>query len=539
MKLLPILALSLFATSAFAETLDKLYEEFRTELRTELKSALDKGNAENNGRLLRLEELMIAELPADSLNGANPKAVIAALTQIRGMTKSEKADALALQLVAEMRKAKERKETEFKEKFSTSLRQAAETMLKATKASELDEPLGNVQELQKQAAKMGQFEDGGIFKGVELDQAQALQQLMSQWQDAMLAQSNPNSNRNPAEVLEGGLSNYTRSLNSLVPRSVLERIRAMRQNGQPAAAKRLTLAELETRSREVYRSIEKLDDLAPAIAKLEGLIAQSREPGSSGGSYGNESQALAVLRSYRKNYEDLKSGMAVSLAFTSPYQTSGTYPGPDDQAVLRGLLLRFAVPRILQAKEGAKESENLAEYLARMSDLARTEKNWTLLGRILDTAQTLNIAVVATANDAAALRQMLAGVNQEKARQFSGAVASYLGALKSGSQAVPAEWIGEKLEAIRKASPESYERGEIRASAPEGGGGAEADANPRSGYPTQRGNPSDTRFIQIPAAPKPVTPADKAPVPPPNQIPKAALTEEPPKVPSPAPNPAR
>jgi hypothetical protein len=66
---------------------------------------------------------------------------------------------------------------------------------------------------------------------------------------------------------------------------------------------------------------------------------------------------------------------------------------------------------------------------------------------------------VANATDAGAFRLFLGGFNQEQAHYLSGAVSSYLDALRFGSRIIPAEYIGQHLEAIRKQSPQDYEAG--------------------------------------------------------------------------------
>jgi hypothetical protein len=58
-----------------------------------------------------------------------------------------------------------------------------------------------------------------------------------------------------------------------------------------------------------------------------------------------------------------------------------------------------------------------------------------------------------------AWRWLLAATNLEQAQQFRAAVGYYLEALRTGSQSIPVEKIGEKLAAIRQAHPAEYEAG--------------------------------------------------------------------------------
>ena len=66
MKLAPI-ALFLLMSAAFAATPVEMLDQLRAELRTELRSALDKGNGENNQRLFQIESLLVEQLPAGEL----------------------------------------------------------------------------------------------------------------------------------------------------------------------------------------------------------------------------------------------------------------------------------------------------------------------------------------------------------------------------------------------------------------------------------------------------------------------------------------
>lgn len=74
-------------------------------------------------------------------------------------------------------------------------------------------------------------------------------------------------------------------------------------------------------------------------------------------------------------------------------------------------------------------------------------------------AKTPSRISVTSSSDSSALTQFLAGLNQEKAKQYSLAVASFQAALKTGSQIVSPELIGEHLEAIRAQYPTEFEKG--------------------------------------------------------------------------------
>jgi hypothetical protein len=54
---------------------------------------------------------------------------------------------------------------------------------------------------------------------------------------------------------------------------------------------------------------------------------------------------------------------------------------------------------------------------------------------------------------------LLGALNQERAREYAGAVCSYEVVLKTGAQLVPAEFIGERLEHLRKTQPDEFKKG--------------------------------------------------------------------------------
>jgi len=99
-------------------------------------------------------------------------------------------------------------------------------------------------------------------------------------------------------------------------------------------------------------------------------------------------------------------------------------------------------------------------YLQRILAEARKKEEWPLMKRVLECFVPFDPsgAFVST-NDRNTLQSFVTGLNQEKARQYAFAVSSYEAALKTGSQVIPAEMIGEHLENIRKNNPKEFEQG--------------------------------------------------------------------------------
>jgi hypothetical protein len=198
--------------------------------------------------------------------------------------------------------------------------------------------------------------------------------------------------------------------------------------------------------------VKKIEDLEVARAKFDALVARQQEWGG----YSMESTTTGSFRQYLNAYLDLRSGNAtLSFASFAPSLEAEGLAG------VRDLLLRFALPRVIQPPPGLtqKEDEPTSGYLRRVLSAARSSADWPLFSRTLDVAQAMNLSTVANSTDMGAFQLFLGGLNQEHARYFSGAVSSYLDALRFGSRIIPVEYIGQHLEAIHRQSPQDYEAG--------------------------------------------------------------------------------
>lgn len=279
---------------------------------------------------------------------------------------------------------------------------------------------------------------------------------------------------------------------------------------------------------ELVRSVKKLEDMEPVLTKIESLIAQQRSVNG----YSGESSVLSQFRSYLQNYNELRSGTATTLSFSSSSSSSGTRA----LAGVKNLLIRFALQRILQTPPdmAQKDDENTAEFLQRVLASARSTSDWALVSRVLDAAQSLNLSTVASYNDTSALRTFLGGMNQEKAHYPSGAVSAYLTALKSGSLVIPVDYIGERLAAIRKEFPQEYEAGLHPTTSPSPLSPASADrfGRPLPIFPSAPyRNPSSSTTITVPAENKKAfdpeaRPKQPANAPKPEPTPAPAPTEK-------------
>lgn len=443
---------------------DKLLESLRAEMRA-VGNSDAKGDSEGGrSRVHRIESFLSALSAGDPLGDEMQAQTLQAIEQIRAASLSEKINEISGSLAAQLRDRITKKQKELKERLDTTLRKALNDALKAASAKELDEPLRELARLQKDLMLLGYRSDVRLM--VNSETVSTVEQIVTMIQDAMLAASNPSAvrGRDAIERLKSAPGNYGRNLGDLIPRSeFLEKLGAISARIMPGQqAKPLARQEFEDRVRDIFSRVKNLDDMDPALTAIDELIAQQREVNG----YTSDSGVIYQLRSYRRTYDDLRAGAATSLSFASSSSSDA-----QSQEVLRPVrdrLVKFALTRVLGVSGdlAPKQDETVATYLHRMLDTAYRTSDWQLMANVLDAAQSMGLTSIVSTNNGLALRQFLAGVNQERARQYSGAVSSYLSALRTGSQSIPVEKIGEKLQEIKAQHPQDYESGVQLANAP-------------------------------------------------------------------------
>ena len=462
MKCIVIPTLALIAFHLTAAEPEKLLESLRAEMRAELKESSKDSKTTESPKFNRAETMLLQLASADVLKDERQSQTVQILEQIKAISFSPKIDELCGGLITELRDSSSKRSKAIREKFDSTLRSALAKGLDAKTPRELDEPLGELTKLQKEIMLVGYREDGRL--AFHTDSLQAVEQILVAIQDGMLAAMSPNGkrNRDPGERLTSTISSYGRQLGDIMPRSeFLQKVQAASERIAPSLNQRaLSQKEFDKSVQDLIKSAKKLEDLDGVLTKIDELSAQQRELNA----YYGDSGLTSQLRNYRRIYDDLRVGAATSLSFASSgYSSQGSEALND----IKMLLVKFALTRVLMTPPdlSPKEDESVPAFLQRALDAAKSTSNWQLLSRVLDAAQSMSLTTVATTSDTSALRQFLGGVNQETAHQFSGAVSSYIAALKTGSQTIPVMKIAEALEAIQKEHPAEYEAGVRLASA--------------------------------------------------------------------------
>ena len=463
-----VLCLSLLMAGlrAAAPSPEALLDDLRKEVRSAMKGDKSRKSGEDDpGRSIRYNgEMLLSQLPAgaEALGTDNLARTLQIIDQLHVASISDKANEICRTLSANLREQITQRQKTLKEKFESTVRSALDTGLNATKAREIDAPLQELARLQKEVQLFSYRGDGTMITNSEA--ASTVEQILSTIQDALLVKegisNSARRDRDPTERLRSLSSSYGRQLGDIMPRSeFLQKIQAIESRIAPRQQTLvLSRQEFEQKTREIFSKIKKLEDIEGALAQFDALVAAQRDWN---GYYGDNTAAYH-LRTYRRTYEDLRAGSATSLSIpTISSSTSSNAENSEILVPLRNMLLKFALSRVLGTTGDLTpgENETVPTFLQRVLSTGLQSRDWTLVSRVLDTSQNLSLTSVISTSDSAALRHFLSGVNMEKAPQFSGAVASYLLALKSGSQAVPVEHIGTLLEKLKKDHLEEYKEG--------------------------------------------------------------------------------
>ena len=327
--------------------------------------------------------------------------------------------------------------------MKAELQRAKDAVNAAKKAEDLDPILFDLQK----------YENNGVGGPTVAPDNQDLQQQLigaleftKQWQNYLshLASGQGDQARNDLQALVQ--NNFGASL---IPRS---RLLAL-MNGQqaPAAANNAPAPAPEVpEAQKIIDGINTLDDLQPALGKLNDLAPQDELARG-------DAQCLAPMVEV---YGDLKNGLPTSVNI----DFMGGLTGAGVSIKANSMLLKFILQHYFDTYKGAppRDDETPATYTARVKTDALAGQDWTLLKKALTAHAYLyrNVAAGASPDDeAVGLDHMITGLNQQQAGQYSLAVESFLDALKAGSLDIPAKFIGEQLDGIKRDHSAAYDVG--------------------------------------------------------------------------------
>jgi hypothetical protein len=294
---------------------------------------------------------------------------------------------------------------------------------------------------------------GGVVQPAGPGDQELLQQLIGaleftkQWQNYLshIAAGEPDQARSDLQMISQNTNGMI-----LIPRSRLLALLDGRQalalpGNVPAAPAEVPDAQ------KIIDGISTLDDLPTALGKLNDLAAQQDNLAR------DYAQHLAPMVEV---YEDLKNGLPTSVSI----DFMGGLSGAGVSVKANSLLLKFILQHYFDTYKGAPpaDAETPAAYATRVKNDALAGQDWGLLKKAVSVHAFLyrDVANGMTTDDATAgIDQMIAGLNQDEAGQYALAVESLLNALKAGSLEIPARFIGQKLDAIKRDHPAEYDQG--------------------------------------------------------------------------------
>jgi hypothetical protein len=427
---------------ALATVTDDLIESLKDELRMVPRDA--KGSFDR----FKVDQLAALLAKTERDETAN-ESLLTTLEQLSLTGPTDNLRALAKTLGRELKKEQAAREAAQIAELRKTIADAVKRTLAAKTPTELDEPFAAVNKLLRGNPRFTRAGTAGTITQLNQQLGQAAN-LIRLFQDYLtwLNAEGPRRTR-PYLSLSGEFD-----LSEFVPRSeILLRIKELEKLGEATGADPEVSAEQWSKKvNELIASVRTLDDLSGTLKGIDALRAPS-----SSYSFGTRSTDIDDLRSFSTTYDQLKRGQATSIMLPNPT----AHPGPHTAVLqtVRDQLIALALPRLLVLPEGTalKPGETPLTFLQRTLAQAKEKRDWPLLGRVVDIAQRFSLQVGTVTSDATALTLFLAGYNQDRAQQYTQATTSYLATLKTGSQIVPPEYVGELLAALKKSHREEYD----------------------------------------------------------------------------------
>ncbi len=358
------------------------------------------------------------------------------------------------------------REKDYAAEIDAACERAGDAVLKAKEPKDLD---GTLKELVKLTRQPDYNRYRGNGEGSSAVRLQAASNFVSRWQDYLLAR-----NRNDDRAVTNTLRNLSDNSNQplLIPRSVILALQPREpENDSPRSTPRPVQRpqeQIDADAAGIVEAVKTLGEIPDALAKL----AKLRQEITSRSSYSYSSDSVlgssvAGLESIQRAYLEIQHGLATTISLGISRTENTSHPNIENALLpLRVQLVKLVAPRLLGATEEDKaaDGEGLDAYLHRLIEAAKKRQDWSAVERGLDLKRTLAASassafVNSNDQETQAFKNFFAGRNLEQARQYEQAVISYLTALRSGQEDLPAALIGERLEAIQMAHPTEYASG--------------------------------------------------------------------------------
>ncbi|MEI9997990.1 MAG: hypothetical protein WDO13_01890 [Verrucomicrobiota bacterium] len=316
-------------------------------------------------------------------------------------------------------------------------RHAGEVIARATRPEDLDALLV---EMRSPAPDSEGFPDAADAATPEL--AAAAFAFVKQWQDYLA-----HVQAGQADLVRSDLLNLSQDNDAIgiVPRSkILALLAAPPPSPADAGGPQV---------RAILAGIRTLDDLAPALDKLEALKSDAPSVRAA-------SNTLAAMNNA---YASLKAGLPVNQGQGFPDVAGWARISPVADALLLKLNLQHAFDTYTGSAPTPEETPSA--YVARVQADALSRQDWPLLQKALAARGFLAGSVdprAGPSNAAAGMDSVIVAGNLEAAQQVALAVVAYQMALRSANPDLPTKFIGERLAALQRDHPREFAEGQQR-----------------------------------------------------------------------------
>ncbi len=453
MKKLIFIVLGIFVLAAqtkslTASPLDDKVAALKEAMKAEIADKASKANAAgipaSSGdfayRSAGAVEVMLSNIPDMGSGEAQ-----ASLQQLLPMFSSDAVEKAGQDLLGEIHRERQAKMDAYIASVDEIIKSASPIVLKATKASDLDQLLVDLQKVQEQARENSVM-DQALQR--ETQRAAAAYQFVAGWQDYLSEVANGKVEQAQNELRSLAQNNFGESM---VPRSeILDRVNKLAPSAAtgPGGAPESS----STLAKEIAEGIQSLDDMAPALQRIKALPPAQ-------GDY-DLSRISQTLDRFVTDYGNTKAGLPVVFNFGFP-----AFEPQFNNPKLYTKLWIFFLEHEFDAYKGppAVEGESPLQFLDQVFADAEQREDWHELQQAyLAHAYLQRNSLFSTGtspHDTTGFEFMLAGLNQETAGQYAAAVLSYEQALKFPDTYLPAKFIGGRLNNIEKDHLDEYTKG--------------------------------------------------------------------------------
>jgi hypothetical protein len=441
-----LLVLVVSISTVFAETTADALQALQSAIETEAAQKKTDDSSDPYGRRGDMGPMFIAQLRS-TISRGDLSQIEETLNQIPAILKSEAVRDAVAKLRTILSAEREAKEKAVANRVDSAIAGASKAVQSAKKAADLDETLGNLARMQDNGESRYSEKSRSRF-----DALRNVRQFVTRWQDYLF-------NRDTGNLQQAIQNLQSANDNSvdIIPRSeILRKIDELSKAKQPA-----TVQTQETQAVEISAIMEKTKSLDAIPAAIESLTELQRLPRVSNSNFseqieGRKKELNAILQAYR----EYQAGLPAQLSLRQNQGYGQAVEAFNAVLTLRLELLRLTIVRTLGVEENLKPGadETIQKYLDRVMADAQERADARLIGRIKELQDGLT-GTQSMGTALAFLQPLLAAQNQEAAGQLVPAVISYQTALKIGGELVPAKAIGIRLDRIKAAHPEDFEKG--------------------------------------------------------------------------------